>query len=187
MAKQTSSQDTMTMPILNTHAAGIDVGSRFHVVAVGQDKSKDMATFGVTTQDLHQLSQFLQSAGVRTVALESTAYYWIPLFWMLQSYGFEVVVVNPADIKRIGSSKTDARDARWLQKLHALGLLNASFQLDNFSEGLRAYARRRRTLVADRNRIMNRIHKVLILMNVQIGTQLTDLDGATGTDIIRSI
>lgn len=191
MAKQKQSasppQGTMTMPVLNAHAAGIDVGSRFHVLAVGQDKTKDMATFGVTTPDLHQLAQFLQNRGVRTVALESTAYYWIPLFWMLQSYGMEVVVVNPTDIKRIGGGKTDARDARWLQKLHALGLLKASFQLDNFSEGLRTYARRRRTLVADRSRTMNRIHKVLILMNVQIGTQLTDLDGASGTDIIRDI
>lgn len=186
-AKKAPSQSTMTMPVVHAHAGGIDIGSRFHVVAVGQDKEKDMATFGVTTPDLHQLAQHLQRRGVQTVALESTAYYWIPLFWMLQSYGIEVIVVNPTDIKRIGGPKTDARDARWLQKLHALGLLQPSFQLDNFSETLRAYARRRRTLVSDRSRTMNRIHKVLILMNIQIGTQLTDLDGATGTDIIRDI
>ena len=84
------------MPIVHTDAAGIDVGSRFHVVAVGQDKEA-VQQFGVTTPDLHQLCGYLQSQGVRRVAMESTAYYWIPLFWMLHSYGFEILVANPLD------------------------------------------------------------------------------------------
>ena len=110
--------------------------------------------------------------------MESTGYYWIPLFWMLQSYGFEVMVVNPTDVKRYNRPKTDVLDACWLQQLHALGLLKSSFQMDNFGEMLRSYVRRRRNILQDRTRQMNRMHKVLILMNVQIGTQLTDLGGA---------
>ena len=119
--------------------------------------------------------------------MESTGYYWIPLFWMLQSYGFEVMVVNPTDVKRYNRPKTDVLDACWLQQLHALGLLKSSFQMDNFGEMLRSYVRRRRNILQDRTRQMNRMHKVLILMNVQIGTQLTDLGGASGMDIIRHI
>ena len=68
-----SSQGTLEVPVINAHAAGIDVGSRFHVVAVGQTKA-DVAQFGVTTPDLHDLAKFLQSRGVKSVALESTAY-----------------------------------------------------------------------------------------------------------------
>ncbi len=182
-----SSQAMMSLPVVNLHAAGIDVGSRFHVVAVGQNKDKDVEQFGVTTPDLHDLCAHLQSRGIRQVVMESTGYYWIPLFWMLQSYGFEVMVVNPADIKRYNRPKTDVHDACWLQQLHALGLLKSSFQMDNFGEMLRSYVRRRRNILQDRTRQMNRMHKVLILMNVQIGTQLTDLGGASGMDIIRDI
>lgn len=182
-----SSVATMTLPVVNLHAAGIDVGSRFHVVAVGQNKDQDVQQFGVTTPDLHDLCAHLQSRGICQVVLESTGYYWIPLFWMLQSYGFEALVVNPSDVKRYNRPKTDVLDACWLQQLHALGLLKSSFQMDNFGETLRSYVRRRRNILQDRTRQMNRMHKVLILMNVQIGTQLTDLGGASGMDIIRDI
>lgn len=181
-----STQGTVSMPIINAHAAGIDVSSTFHAVAVGQTK-EDKANFGVTTPDLHALCQYLETHGVTTVALESTSYYWIPLFWMLQSYGIEVVVINPSDLKRFNKPKTDDKDALWLQQLHTLGLLKASFQLDNFSEALRAYGRRRRTLIQERTRQLNRMHKVLVLMNVQIGTQLTDLGGVSGLAIIADI
>ena len=85
---KSSSQATMSLPVVNLHAAGIDVGSRFHVVAVGQNKDNDVQQFGVTTPDLHDLCLHLQSRGISQVVMESTGYYWIPLFWMLQSYGF---------------------------------------------------------------------------------------------------
>lgn len=176
---------TVSLPLVNAKAAGIDVGSRFHMVAVGQDKVNDVVEFGVTTPDLHELCQFLTKSGIQKVAMESTGYYWIPLFWMLQSYGFETIVVNPADVKKF--KKTDVSDALWIQQLHTIGVLTASFQVDNFGETLRNFVRRRRTLIQDRNRYMNRMHKVLILMNVQIGTQLTDLGGVSGMDIIRAI
>lgn len=175
------------MPVVNTNAAGVDVGSRFHMVSVGLDIAKDVKSFGATTSDLHDLCRHLQSEGVKTVAVESTGYYWIPLYWMLQSYGFEVVVVNPAQIKSYSRPKTDVKDACWIYQLHSLGLLKPSFQVDNFGESLRAVSRRRATVISDRNRYINRIHKVLVLMNVQIGTQLTDLGGVSGMEIIRAI
>lgn len=181
-----SHQGTVSMPIINAHAGGIDVHSTFHALSAGQDKSS-YGEYGVTTPDLHELCQYLQSKGVTTVALESTSYYWIPLFWMLQSYGIEAIVVNPSDLKRFNKPKTDRGDALWLQQLHTLGLLKASFQLDNFSEALRGYGRRRRTLIQESSRQMNRMHKVLILMNVQIGTQLTHLACLSGLSIIQDI
>ena len=182
-----SSVNMLSLPVVNPHAAGIDVSSRFHMVSVGQDKAQDVAEFGVTTPDLHALCQYLQSKSVQKVVMESTGYYWIPLFWMLQSYGFEVLVVNPTDIKCYNRPKTDVLDACWMQQLHTLGLLKSSFQMDNFGETLRSYVRRRRNIIQDRNRYVNRMHKALILMNIQIGTQLTDLGGASGMGIIRAI
>ena len=182
-----SSQPTVLMPKINAFAAGIDVGSKFHVVAVGQDKEKEVRTFGVTTPDLHEMAKFLRSHNIDKVAMESTGYYWIPLYWMLVSYDFQVMVINPTAIKCFNRPKTDILDAMWIQQLHTLNLLKASFQLDNFGESFRAYTRRRATLIRDRNRIVNRMHKTLILMNIQIGTQLTDLDGKSGLLVIEAI
>jgi transposase len=85
--------------------------------------------------------------------MESTAYYWIPVFCVLKSYDLAVIIINLSDIKRFNAPKTDIKDARWLDKLHALGLLKASFLLDNFSEDLRAYTRRRRTILQDHSRL----------------------------------
>lgn len=184
---QSSPNNMVTMRAINPNAAGIDVSSRFHVVSVGQDMDKDVAQFGVTTPDLHDLCQYLVTRKIQKVVMESTGYYWLPLFWMLQSYGFETIVVNPTDVKCFNRPKTDKHDACWMQQLHTLGLLKSSFQVGEFGEALRTYVRRRRNIVQDRNRQMNRMHKALILMNVQVGTQLTDLGGASGMDIIRAI
>ena len=185
-SKTENQQDMVLMPKVNTHAGGIDVSSTFHAISAGQDKT-DYAEFGVTTPDLHDLCQYLEGKGVTSVALESTSYYWIPLFWMLQSYGIEAVVINPSDLKRFNKPKSDRGDAMWLQQMHTLGLLKPSFQLDNFSEALRGYGRRRRILIQEISRQVNRMHKVLVLMNVQIGTQLTHLNSVSGLAIIADI
>jgi transposase len=177
---------TMEVVVVHPHAAGIDIGSKFHVAAVGQGID-DLIRFGITTPELHELAQELQRRGVQTVAMESTGYFWIPVAMLLRDYGFEVTVVNGASIKGFNRPKTDPKDARWIQKLHTLGMLKASFQLDNFNDSLRSYSRRRRTLVQDRTRLINRMHKALVLMNVQIGMFLTELDSKSGMDIIAAI
>ncbi len=128
---------TMEVVVVHPHAAGIDIGSKFHVAAVGQGID-DLIRVGITTPDLHELAQELQRRGVVTVALESTGYFWIPVALLLRDYGFEVIVVNGASIKGFNRPKTDPKDARWIQKLHTLGMLKASFQLDNFNDSLRS-------------------------------------------------
>jgi transposase len=76
-----SSVNMVSLPVVNPQTAGIDVSSRFHMVAVGQDKDADVKEFGVTTPDLHTLCQYLQGRNIQKVVMESTGYYWIPLFW----------------------------------------------------------------------------------------------------------
>ena len=181
-----SPQPDLELALVHPHAAGVDIGSKFHVAAVGQRK-EDLIEFGITTPELHELAKDLVRRGVKTVAMESTGYFWIPLAMLLRDYGLEVVVVNGADMKSINRPKTDPKDARWIRKLHSLGLLRPSFQLDNFNDSLRSYSRRRRTLVQDRVRLLNRMHKALVLMNVQVGMFLSELDSKTGMDIIAAI
>lgn len=176
----------VAMPIVNPNAAGIDIGSRFHVVSVGQG-ADDVKTFGVFTDDLHEICAYLKDNGVKTVAMESTGYYWKPLFVMLQSEGFEVYLVNARHIKDAKGVKSDPYDSRRLQKLHCLGLLTASYQPDEEVEVLRSFCRQRRYLVVERSRHINRMYKSLTMMNIQLGNVLSDLDGQSGLAIIRAI
>mgnify|MGYP006440949105 CR=1 FL=1 len=107
------------MPKLtNPDAAGIDVASKEHVVAVPEEKdSQPVRTFNSFTRDLHQLAQWLESCEVKTVVMESTGVYWIHLFTVLETYGFEVLLVNAHHVKRVPGRKTDVSDAQWLQEL----------------------------------------------------------------------
>jgi transposase len=89
------------LPVVHRHAAGIDAGATFHVVAVATERDpKSVRTFRSFTGDLHCLADWLTEAGITTVAMESTGVYWIPVFEILESRGFEVLLVNARDVKR---------------------------------------------------------------------------------------
>ena len=96
--QKAASSESMNLPVIHPQAAGIDVGARFHAIATSQEE-EDTFESGTTTPDLHQMAQRLQRAGVRTVAMESTGYYWVPIAVLLKDYGFEVFVVNPRSIR----------------------------------------------------------------------------------------
>lgn len=183
MAKK-AKQPVISMPVVNHHAAGIDVGGSFHMVCPRQG---EVQRFGVVTQELHRLAQYLQEQGIKSVAMESTGYHWKPLFLLLQDYGFETILVNARHIKNVKGRKTDVVDSQWIQLLHSLGLLDASFQLDNLTEELRQYTRQRRYLVEQRSKFVNKMHAALVQMNIQLGTVLSDLTGKSGQAIIQAI
>ena len=147
------------MPVVNPHAAGIDIGSKSHFVSVAQD---NIAQFGVFTEDLHQITQHLQSHEVKTVALESTGFYWRPLFILLQDDGFEVVLVNARHVKNVKGHHTDVIDCKWLQLLHSIGgVLSNRFQPDLFTGKLRTYTRHRKYLIESASRYISKMDKRL--------------------------
>lgn len=85
------------MSVVNPHAAGIDVGAQFHVVAVGPERtSEPVRSFRSFTSDLHELARWLRELKVTTVVMESTGVYWLPVFEILESYGFDVLLSTPA-------------------------------------------------------------------------------------------
>ncbi|MCA1762756.1 MAG: transposase, partial [Flavobacteriales bacterium] len=121
----------MATKLVNPNAAGIDVSSIEHVVAVPEDRTQDaVRTFKGFTRDLHQLAKWLVSCQIKTIAMESTGVYWFDLYTILLDYGFEVYLVNAHHVKNVSGRKSDVSDARWLQQLHTFGLLRASFQPD---------------------------------------------------------
>jgi transposase len=184
--KQDTSKTFIEMPVVNPKAAGIDVGSRSYFVCVGQGPM-DVQEFGVFTCDLHDIAKYLKDKDYKTVALESTGFYWKQLFVLLQDYGLEVILVNARHIKNVKGRKTDVVDSRWIQLLHSLGLLSASFQPDMMTEELRTYTRQRQYLIEQSAQQVLRINKNLTLMNLQLKPVLRDLVGSTGKKIIEAI
>jgi transposase len=169
-------------------AAGIDIGATMHVAAVGPEQDPEpVRGFGTFTGDLHRLADWFKHCGVRTVAMESTGVYWIPIFEILDQRGFEVVLVNARDAKHVPGRKTDISDAQWLQRLHEYGLLRASFQPKGEIAILRNYLRQRERLLDYAASHIQHMQKALTQMNLQLHHVVTDVTGATGMTIIRAI
>lgn len=177
-----------TLPVVNATAAGVDIGSRFHVVAIAADQDdQPVRTFGTFTHDLRALSNWLVSRNITTVAMESTAMYWIPLYEILVERGIDVVLVNARLSKNIPGRKSDVNDAQWLQRLHACGLLRGSFHPAEEILSLRSYVRQRETLVTVAAANIQRIQVVLDQMNVQLHHVVADITGVTGMNILNAI
>lgn len=177
-----------SMRTVHPHAAGLDVGSTFHVVAVAPDVSDEpVRTFRSFTGDLHRLADWLHATGITTIAMESTGIYWIPVFEILEARGFEVLLVNARAVKNVPGRKTDVNDAQWLQQLHQYGLLRGSFRPHERLLGLRAILRHRERLIDSAATHIQLMQKALMQMNVQLQHAVTDIVGVTGMRIIRAI
>jgi len=186
MKRQTVSESTL--PILNGHAAGLDIGSTEIWVAVPADRDpQPVRAFGTFTPDLQALAQWLKQCRIKTVALESTGVYWIPIYEILDAASIQVSVVNARHVKNVPGRKTDEKDCQWLQRLHTYGLLSASFRPDAEIVALRAYLRHRASLLEHRAAHIQHMQKALQQMNVQLTQVLSDITGETGLAIIRKI
>ena len=132
------------LPVIHAAAAAIDVGSRFHVVAVPPALCADpVQTFQAFTGELQRMGAWLKELGITTVAIESMGVYWVPIYEVLESFGIEVIVANAREARAVSGRKSDVNDAQWLQRLHARALLRASFQPSGAIASLRAYLRLR--------------------------------------------
>lgn len=174
------------MDVVNFNAAGIDVGSRSHFVAIGQEL-EHVREFGVYAEDLTALCLWLADSGVTTVAMESTGDYWQNLYTELITFGFEVVLANGKFTKNAKGKKTDVKDSRWIQKLHTLGLLTGSFLPDLATEQLRTYCRQRGNWIDLASSATHKMQKFLKLLNFRLDVVVKDVCGLTGMKIIEDI
>lgn len=186
--KKTPKQQSVAMPLVHPHAAGIDVGDSFHAVAVPGDRDANpVRRFGAFTADLHELVQWLKDCHIQTVAMESTGVYWKNLFAVLVQNGLEVYLVNARHTRNVTGKKTDESDAEWIQRLHSCGLLSSSFLPDDQTQTLRTLVRHRRNLLQDSTTAVLRMQKSLELMNIKLHTVIRDLMGKTGKAIVEAI
>lgn len=182
-------QKTGEMPAsFNKDAAGIDIGGAFHFVAVPEDRDeKPIRRFDNFTSNLYQLADWLSDCKIKTVAMESTGVYWIPIYEILEERGFEVILVNARHIKNVPGRKSDVIDCQWIQQLHSYGLLRASFRPEQNICQLRAYMRQRDSLIQYAAHHIQHIQKALALMNLQLANVVDDIMGVTGLNIIRAM
>jgi len=169
-------------------AAGIDIGATEIFVAVPADRAtENVRSFPTFTQDLYALADWLKACGIQTVAMESTGVYWIPLFQILEECGFEVCLVNARHVKNVPGRRTDVSDCQWLQFLHSVGLLKASYRPAQEVCAVRSLLRHRESLVQMAATHVNHMQKALDQMNLQLHHVISDIVGQTGLAIVDAI
>ena len=183
-----SAQSRTALTITHPNAAGIDIGSAAHYVAVPPDRDDEpVREFASFTADLNALADWLDGCGVDTVAMESTGVYWIPLFELLESRGFTVLLVNARHVKNVSGRKSDVLDCQWLQQLMTYGLLSGAFRPTEQVCVLRALWRQRGMLLRSQGRHVQHLQKALTQMNIQLTNVLADIVGESGQKILRAI
>src|SRR3990167_1323059 len=176
------------LTITHPHAAGIDIGSASHFVAVPPDRDDEpVREFPSFTVDLKALADWLTACGVDTVAMESTGVYWIPLYELLESRGFTVLLVNARHVKNVSGRKSDVLDCQWLQQLMSFGLLHGAFRPADQVCVLRSLTRQRTMLLRSQGRFVQHMQKALVQMNIQLANVIADVAGASGQAILRAI
>jgi len=186
--KKKKSAAKRVRPITRPDAAGIDLGALLHFAAVPGDRDpQPVQSFGTQTADLHKLADWLVACRITTVAMEATGVYWVPLYQILEDRGLEVCLVNARHAKNVPGRKTDVLDCEWLQYLHAVGLLRASFRPPAAICAVRALVRHQESLVQSGSEHLLRVQKALDQMNVQLHHAVSDITGQTGLAILDAI
>ena len=175
---------------LRRNVAGIDLAGRADHYVCGprrDDGGYDIEAFGTTTPELYRMLEWLQERKVESVALESTSVYWIPVVDLLEAAGIETVLVDPREVRMVPGRKSDVKDCQWLQKLHSCGLLHGAFRPPEAVAAVRTILREKDTLVAMRVQAIQQMQKSLDQMNIRVHHAVSDIDGKTGTAIIKAI
>lgn len=176
------------IPILNPNAAGMDIGADEIYVAVPADRDdQPVQRFATFTGELGRLSEWLKQCRIDTVAMEATGVYWIPVYQILETSGFELCLVNARYFQNVPGRKTDVSDCQWLQRLHSAGLLRGSFRPAQEVCVLRSLTRHRDNLIRLASTHVLHMQKALDQMNVQLHHVLSDITGLSGLAILDAI
>lgn len=188
LAKKKQTAKGLRFEVVNPNAAGIDISPKEMQVCVPEDRDGDCnRTFGVYTEDLHDIAEWLKACRIDTVAMESTSIYWLPIFRVLIDAGFDVILVNASDVKNYSGRKTDASDAEWLMMLHSYGLLKPCFQPENIARTMRNLVRHRDNLIRSASREVLHLQKAMEQMNLKLDNVFSDILGKSGQAIIKAI
>ena len=186
--RKTKIKRVKMLHVIKENAAGIDIGATEIYIAVPDDRDPhSVRCFGTFTTDLHDAAKWLKACSIDSIAMESTGVYWIPVFQILESYNFEVVLVNAHHVKNVPGRKTDVQDCQWLQYLHSVGLLRGSYRPPQEVCAVRSLLRHRDGLVKTAASCIQHMQKALTQMNLQLHNVISDITGVTGLAILDAI
>lgn len=172
------------LKVLDDRAAFIDVGSeKMHVSIAGGPPE----VFGTMTVDLHQLRDWLKEQQVRSVAMEATGVYWLPIYGILEEAGLEVLMVNGRQTRNLPGRKTDMQDCQWGATLHAHGLLRAGFVPPAQIRQLQDYLRLRGDHISAAAACIQHQQKALERMNLKLHDVISSLAGVSGQRVVEAI
>ncbi len=172
------------LPVLDPRAAFVDVGSEQMYVSIAGGAPE---VFGSVTGELHRLRDWLLAHEVRSVAMEATGVYWLPLYGVLEAAGLEVLMVNGRQTRNLPGRKTDMKDCQWGATLHAHGLLRAGFVPPAHIRRLQDYLRLRAEHVGSGASHVQHMQKALERMNVKLHDVISSLTGTSGLAVMRAI
>jgi len=188
MAQRNRAVSRSGLTLTHPNAAGIDIGSAAHFVAVPPDRDEQpVREFSSFTADLNRLADWLEACGIDIVAMESTGVYWIALYELLDARGIAVLLVNARHVKNVSGRKSDVLDCQWLQQLMSYGLLRGAFRPADGVCVLRSLSRQREMLLRGQARHVQHMQKALTQMNIQLTNVISDVAGDTGQKILRAI
>jgi len=192
-ASMKSEKTTPAVPAfdeIRRNVAGMDLAWRADHFVCGprrEDDTHEIASFGTTTPELHKLLKWLQDRNVESVAFESTSVYWIPTADLLEANGIEVVLVDSREVRMVPGRKSDVEDCQWLQQLHRCGLLRGAFRPPEAVTAIRSILREKENMTAMRTQAIQQMQKSLDQMNIRVHHAVSDIDGKTGTAIVKAI
>lgn len=175
------------MEVVHERCCGLDVHKKTVVACVIVPEGRETRTFGTMTDDLEALAQWLEGRGVSHVAMESTGVFWKPIYNVLETYDFELLVVNAQHMKAVPGRKTDVKDAEWIADLLRHGLVRASYVPSRTERELRELVRYRKSLVRERATEVNRVQKVLEGANIKLASVASDVLGKSGRAMVEAL
>jgi transposase len=152
----------------------------------GRRRVEHVAEFETTTQGLLALRDWLEAHSVDKVAMEATGVYWKPV-WAVLEERFECLLVNARHVKQVPGRKTDVKDAQWLCQLLEAGLLRASLVPPKPVRTLRNLTRYRKAQIRERQREMNRLHKVMQDTGIKLDCVASDIMGKSGRAMLDAL
>lgn len=180
------------MDVIVDRCAGLDVHKQMVMATVrfpdGEGgRGQETKEFGTFTQRLVALREWLVGHDVSQVAMEATGVYWKPVWYVLETAGFELMLVNPQHFRNLPGRKTDVADSEWIAQLLECGLLRGSFIPPAEIAKLRELTRYRTKVVQERAREIQRVQKVLEDAGIKMDSVATDVMGVSCRRMIEAL
>jgi transposase len=188
-------QETENEPLFAERVAGLDVAKAGVEVTIRVPsdttpgrRQQETQTFGTTRRELLTLADWLRCWGVTKVGMEATGDYWKPVFFLLESRGFDCDLYNAAQVKALpGRPKTDRADSIWLAKIVERGMISSSFVPPEPIRRLRTHTRYRRHLTQARTAEKQRVEKLLEDGHLKLSSVISDIHGVSGRDMLNGL